>query len=644
MNKNKKQIIEILIKDTDLLNFKQMIIVLVYKFWNEVVINYNSDQFFMVQLHVYIDNVGYRTISYVQTINNKDLKLLIKKFLNFWYLKLSNYQLKDILKLSISYRILPLDGNITQSKLNEHKNIMSEKIKSFKIGNFDLPSTLDFTKWGDTTFYDDFTKAIVYKLNSDIIYDITINSDHTLIDLKINNNIVLTFKDVMIDNNDLSNFKRITKDHEYIFDNSKIVFKKITRKVNFIKPIKPSINLNTNYLVMDFETRTIKIDSANEKVDREMEVFCFSIYDGNYTRYYYLTQFNNSKEMVIEGLLSILKRKYKGYRIFFHNFSNFDLVFLINILVELCGIDNIKPTINNDEYIQIKITYNKYNFIFRDSYLLQPISLEKLAINYNTETKDIYPYEFVNDPNINLDYIGKVPDFKYFVDITLEQYNEYCKEFNDKEWNLKDETIKYCNRDTKVLYEILNKFINFIFDEIRLNVLNYSTLPSLALAIYWYKFLNDHKIPIITGQMYHDMKKGYTGGSVDVFNTYGENLYHYDINSLYPYIMKTYNMPIGNPILFEGNILNHENKPFGIFEAEIITPKELNIPILQTKIKSNNETKTVTPLDKWTGIYLSEELYKAMELGYKINILRGYYFETENIFEEFVNYFYLINY
>ena len=62
-------------------------------------------------------------------------------------------------------------------------------------------------------------------------------------------------------------------------------------------------------------------------------------------------------------------------------------------------------------------------------------------------------------------------------------------------------------------------------------------------------------IPIITGQIYNYLVKGYT--------------HQYDVNSLYPFVMKEYAMAVGTPTYFEGNIsLQFNNdKPFGILEA-----------------------------------------------------------------------------
>jgi hypothetical protein len=121
--------------------------------------------------------------------------------------------------------------------------------------------------------------------------------------------------------------------------------------------------------------------------------------------------------------------------------------------------------------------------------------------------------------------------------------------------------------------------------------------------------------------LYHEIKKGYTGGSVVVFKPYGENIYRYDVNSLYPYVMKEYPMPTGNPTYFEGDISQIEKKPFGIFEVEVESPKDINIPLLQLRYKTDKGLRTIAPKGKWNSTYFSEELYNASNYGYTFKIL-----------------------
>jgi len=175
-------------------------------------------------------------------------------------------------------------------------------------------------------------------------------------------------------------------------------------------------------------------------------------------------------------------------------------------------------------------------------------------------------------------YEGIVPKIKYFDNITEKEYNIYCKLFKNQKWNLKNETIKYCEQDCIVLFHIIKKFNEKIFNLFKINIhkYKYPTLPSLSLGIYRSNFLTEeYKIPLIHGKIYNDLKKAYTGGSVDVYKPYGRKVNRYDVNYLYPSVMRNNSMPTGYHIYFEGDIFLKENKPFGIFEVEITAPDKL---------------------------------------------------------------------
>jgi len=82
--------------------------------------------------------------------------------------------------------------------------------------------------------------------------------------------------------------------------------------------------------------------------------------------------------------------------------------------------------------------------------------------------------------------------------------------------------------------------------------------------------------------------------------------------------MVTNLMPVVAPIYFDGDISIIDNKTFGIFEVEIITPDNLNIPILQKRHKIKEGIRTIAGLGKWTGRYFSVELYNADKYGYNL--------------------------
>ena len=127
-----------------------------------------------------------------------------------------------------------------------------------------------------------------------------------------------------------------------------------------------------------------------------------------------------------------------------------------------------------------------------------PSSLRKLAKSFNVEDKSIFPYRFVNNNNIFNEYKDVVPSFEYFDDITMEQYNEYIKNFTDKNWDLKEETIKYCVQDCKSLFLVLEAFFKENYENTRVIGSKYVSLPSLAFANFRTKFLDkDIQIPCL---------------------------------------------------------------------------------------------------------------------------------------------------
>ena len=209
-------------------------------------------------------------------------------------------------------------------------------------------------------------------------------------------------------------------------------------------------------------------------------------------------------------------------------------------------------------------------------------------------------------------------------------------------WNLKSESVKYCQQDCVTLHQILIKFNQLIFSKWSLNINNYPTLPSLAFGIFRSNFLEENTIPKFTGQMYYDIKKSFLGGHTDLYIPYGENLNHYDVNSLYPSVMTKYDMPVGPIKWFEGNILEEDKNAYGFFFCKIITPKNMNRPLLMTKVKTSSGFRTIAPLGTWNDWLFSEEMHNYKNYGYKFKVIKGYTFNKSNIFKDYVSQLYSI--
>jgi len=117
--------------------------------------------------------------------------------------------------------------------------------------------------------------------------------------------------------------------------------------------------------------------------------------------------------------------------------------------------------------------------------------------------------------------------------------------------------------------------------------------PSLSLLIYRHKFQKVN-IPIFTKKMDSIIRESYYGGSSDFYKIKGENLYYYDVNSLYPYAMLN-DMPLNylgefSPLPCGGSM--SLNETFGFLEVIVTSPKTIKHPLLICR----HEGKVIHPL------------------------------------------------
>jgi len=161
--------------------------------------------------------------------------------------------------------------------------------------------------------------------------------------------------------------------------------------------------------------------------------------------------------------------------------------------------------------------------------------------------------------------------------------------------------------------------------------------------------MKKENIANITGDVYKEIKLAYTGGSTDIYipkPPLGFKIYAYDVNALYPFVMLNNIYPVGDPIYFEGNIINNyryisienrlNSRPFGFFYCKIQAPENLLHPILQIHHKTKDGIRTISPLGNFEGMFFSEELYNAQKFGYKFEVLWGYIFNSDLIFKDYV--------
>lgn len=189
---------------------------------------------------------------------------------------------------------------------------------------------------------------------------------------------------------------------------------------------------------------------------------------------------------------------------------------------------------------------------FRDSLNLLPCSLDVLAKNLCPE-------------------LGKKGDIDHNK-MTFESI---------KDPNIKAEVLSYLEQDIRLLAGVLLSAQEIYHRNFDVDITDWVTISSKALGIFRSKFLpydyeQKDKIYIPTMNVDNFVRKGYFGGRAEAYMPKGSHLYYYDVNSLYPYIMKEHDMPGGKPV-WHGEFPSDVDLDslYGFIEAYVECPKNI---------------------------------------------------------------------
>ena len=276
----------------------------------------------------------------------------------------------------------------------------------------------------------------------------------------------------------------------------------------------------------------------------------------------------------------------------------------------------MKPVIKDGDIISLEISNNKgVRIKLQDSYLLLKDSLLNLSKTFKCETiKGIEPVLISDNLNNKEKYYSQNSTSHYSKDVLI------ISDF--KKW--KNLIINYCENDCKVLYQILLHFRSIVFNKWELNIERFPTTPSLAFAIYRKNYLKKSTVPITNGEVFDFIKRSFTGGATDMYIPYGKKVRCYDVNSLYPSIMKDKLFPTGTIYKFDGDI-TILNDIYWIGEVNVSSKRDLFQPYLQIHYKINSGLRTISPNGSFSMVINSPEYINALK-DYNIDILHGYFF------------------
>lgn len=645
-----------------------------------------------------------RSISTFRKGSRKDsikFSKLFKSLLNVRAEYYNSVHIK-ITQLSLNYTIYPLDyisddsimPITNEDPLDKVKTKIDEKSEIKYMDPFKLVK-IPLSYSGDMKF-----KEEILQLNNNLSYDNNsndktkyrlnikrINSMETEVTITLfeDNTIpIYRFKDKLISIASLSNKgilieRRIpSKNNEiYLIDmltNSILLINKNNiniAKLGYINPksldekfAKDPINELKKFITLDFETLTNKVGEDDVEAKTFIDPILLTTYDfynnkinsmelerieyPNFVAPYMeeiLECKNKNMIKIADYLGQYMTHKFHKFRIYAHNMSGFDGIFLLNSLLLLQESNNIKiiPTKRDNKMISIKVLFNydgkyeryRHHIIFHDSYSLLLSSLDKLSKTFLKDSPDLMKLEnkeileILTNREVRIQKIYNKPKYDYFIH---QLYN-------------------YSKRDCISLANVLFRFAMLINEKWTINIHNYPTISSLAIAIYLTHYLKiTDLIPLVTGKIYRDISKSYHGGHTDVYMMYSSKEVHsYDYTSMYPAMMLKHEMPVGKINKFEGNPLNVGETfkslcdKHAFVKCTVEVDKSLNRPVYMTKVKFNNENRvmcaTGTFLNQW--VYLKEICYYYKLTNGKIkidpnSIKKGYTFQSKNIFKDYI--------
>ena len=296
------------------------------------------------------------------------------------------------------------------------------------------------------------------------------------------------------------------------------------------------------------------------------------------------------------------------------------LIVATNLGFDFMGIFNNEPELMN------------FKFIFRGSSL---INAKTYIINQEFNPKYI---KGKNRNSINfLDTINYCP-------FSVEKLGNIIKcQKMKKPDRLGLKPLNKTEMDYMIEYNINDAKISKLFMEFLYNSINElggtakMTIAGSSMRTFTDKYIKDKIYFRHNSEELKEQFNAYYGGRTEVFSRgLIENYNYYDINSLYPSVMRDFTFPNPNTKrITMKNDIKYILQYDGVAHVDVWCPENLKVPLLP--YRHNN--KLIFPTGSFSGWYSNVELRKAIELGYVIKFIKKVYYFKENCepFKDFVN-------
>ena len=384
---------------------------------------------------------------------------------------------------------------------------------------------------------------------------------------------------------------------------------------NYIKQVK-------TYYVSDFET------TSKEQYELEGRTRVFLHYTENI-----FDDTDNFLGMTIDEYFHFVTREVHENEqrvIYFHNLR-FDILFLEYYLVEI-GWTFSKERIDKTYHVIRDDKYNVYQFTLHVS--------ERLIVHFKDSLKLL---QVSVDKLPNKRGIQKLTNFDY----KKIRYEKTLEDFTEEE-------ILYIKHDVWKVKDVLKETLEEFGDYLTIASSSYNNWLNMFNKDDKYNYTNH--FPTLSDEEDTILRKAYNGGLVILNPKYKgkiieEEVLTFDVNSLYPSVMKHRKMPYGRPILISHseNLDMLKQRGYDLFVycvyVERMKIKEGFHPFISTtKSYMLNAKADEFPAEinnmffYWTSVDL-ELVKKYYEIEYELILDVSYAFKSrEGIFEDYINY------
>lgn len=296
----------------------------------------------------------------------------------------------------------------------------------------------------------------------------------------------------------------------------------------------------------------------------------YEVLDNNHHRFSQCCIYEYAKNAAEKNLEKNFNDNAPRIPIWAHNGGKYDWVFLHRYLIEQGKLDELETVRSSSKYFQL--TYRGV-FEFKDSLNFMMGSLDKLGKDFGVETlKGLFPYRLLNSmnriesvlvgeeeirdmiPHAYLQISEKLPGpmgVSVKRDMTEQEYVDF---FSERDWryDVKEETIKYLKDDVKCLFGVVEKFREgWVKMPHSPELFSYCTIGQMCHTYFLEHYLEKDMYPCLDTCEDRYIRRALYGGRTEVFQRKapeGSTIHYVDVNSLYPYVMESRDLPCGDPL------------------------------------------------------------------------------------------------